>query len=102
MATKGRDIIWLGVLGRLLSAVGLAALFGASAQASALRGIEQERQALEARVQAARELLRDQAGNVSDSAGDSDQRTAQWLNWPNWSNWNNWPNWGNWGNWFNR
>ena len=85
----------------------LAALFGASlavgaAQANRTADVEVavQRQALQQRVEAARQALNG-ARVKADQARDKVD-VSQWFNWPNWNNWNNWPNWGNWGNWFNR
>ncbi len=70
--------------------------------------VQLERQALEARVQAVRAMLRepvaaDAVGGTAGVAGltglsgeEPPLRTAQWFNWNNWNNWNNWKNWGNW------
>lgn len=87
--TRGRTL-----LRRLIVTLGAAGLLGAMVQAQA--HVERDRWALEVRVEAMRDAIRQAA--LGDPVGAPH---AQWFNWPNWNNWNNWPNWGNWGNWGN-
>ncbi len=84
-----------GMLKLLVAVLGAVGLLGPAAEAKT--SVALERAALEARVDAVRQILR-----VEDEDGPAGSPIAQWYNWGNWGNWNNWPNWGNWANWFNR
>jgi hypothetical protein len=76
---------------KVLGAIGLIAVQAPSAQAAL---VSAERGALEARVEAARRVLQQQAADEKP-AGSTRFWVAQWLNWPNWGNWGNWGNWRN-------
>ena len=89
----------IGTLGILSLLLGLTTAEAATAT---------QRDRLERRILAARDLFRsgvklDVDTTIGgDRLGSPTRLTQWWPNWPNWGNWPNWPNWGNWGNWFNR
>jgi hypothetical protein len=107
MATRDHRRSWRSAFRQALSALGAVGLLGAAAADAA---VERQRDALDARVNIVRQVIRNaptaQAGVQRPDAAP-DEQVAQccwnnWVNWGNWGNWNNWPNWVNWGNWFNR
>jgi hypothetical protein len=88
-------------LGPLIGFLGITGVGGDVSAASP--DVVNERERLERRVLAARELLG--VDRAADRLGNVVDKIAQWMNWPNWGNWGNWPNWNNWnnwGNWWNR
>lgn len=90
-------------LGRLLRP--LLAILGISTVAAALQAGDAsaslDRERLERRVLAAREVLLARSPEFDGAETANPSRLAQWPNWGNWGNWGNWPNWNNWNNWFN-
>jgi hypothetical protein len=82
------------MLRRFLAVLSVLGLFGSPTEASTRLNVERDRIALEARVEAVRQSMRD-AGAIPDADAGRPERMAQWWNWGNWGNWNNWPNWFN-------
>lgn len=95
MPSEHKRHFWVPLLRRSLTFIGIVGVLGSATQAYA--SVEPECSTLEARVTAAREIIRNLEKDTSSTSSDKapGKKLVQYYPWGNWGNWGNWNNWRN-------
>lgn len=89
MPTELKRYLWVPLLRRLLTLLGIVGVLGSATQANA--SVERERGTLETRVATARGIIRNLEKDTKSTNIDKppSKKLAQWYPWGNWGNWGN-------------